>query len=179
MAAIRLRPTSVVARMARRLVLLSVAAALLLAAACGDGEADGEDASPAASTTGTVQVAKTGSLGDVLVDEDGMTLYLFTKDSDGASACAGDCATTWPPLRVSSGEATAGAGLDAAKLGTIERADGAPQVTFAGKPLYRYAPDKQAGDVTGQGVGGVWFAVRPDGTQASATNGASSNTPSY
>ena len=170
--------------MARRrrlvLVLAPVAAALLLAAACGDGDADGgEDASPAASTTGTVQVAKTGSLGDVLVDEGGMTLYLFTKDSDGASACAGACATTWPPLRVSSGEATAGAGLDAAKLGTIERADGPPQVTFTGRPLYRYAPDKKPGDVTGQGVGGVWFAVRPDGTQASATTGASYNTPSY
>ena len=163
---------------------------VLVAGACGDDEAadDGSGSSASGSSSSssssaegeaaTLRVAKAGPLGDVLVDEEGFTLYLFTKDSDGSSACTGSCATTWPPL-LAPGSATVGAGLDEAKLGTLARSDGPAQVTYAGKPLYRYAPDQKAGDTNGQGVGGVWFAVRPDGSQASMSSGASYAPPSY
>ena len=94
-----------------------------------------------------------------------MTLYLFTKDSPNTSVCTGDCIATWPAL-AASGAPTGGDGVDASKLGTMTRADGTTQVTYAGWPLYFYAKDKAAGDTTGQGVGGVWFAVLPTGTAA-------------
>jgi predicted lipoprotein with Yx(FWY)xxD motif len=101
-------------------------------------------------------------LGEILVDTEGMTLYLFTNDPEGASVCEDDCAAAWPPLVVE-GEPAAGEGVDEALVGTTERADGSTQVTYAGAPLYTWAQDEQPGDVTGQGVQDVWFVVAPDG----------------
>jgi predicted lipoprotein with Yx(FWY)xxD motif len=111
-----------------------------------------------------VAVAQNGSLGSILVDSKGMTLYLYTKDTQnsGASTCYGQCATFWPAL-TTSGAPAAGSGLDDSKFGTITRTDGTTQVTYNGWPLYYYAKDKQAGDVNGQKVGGVWFVVSPSG----------------
>ncbi|HEX7095789.1 MAG TPA: hypothetical protein VF183_07885 [Acidimicrobiales bacterium] len=124
-------------------------------------------ASAGASTTSapatgsaTVTVADT-ELGQVLADGDGMTLYVFTRDTAGTSNCTGACAQTWP--RHAPDAVVAGPGIDASRLGTIT-VDGVEQVTLDGMPLYRYAADSAPGDVTGQGVGGVWFVVRPDGT---------------
>jgi predicted lipoprotein with Yx(FWY)xxD motif len=72
----------------------------------------------------------------------------------------GACAALWSPVLVSgSAKPTAGAGLTAAKLGTIKRPGGQVQVTYNGLPLYRYSPDKKSGEVLGEDVGGVWFAV--------------------
>ena len=118
-------------------------------------------AAPAQSGGAAVNVAN-GQLGSFLVDDKGMTLYLFTKDSPGTSTCYDKCATAWPPL-LTSGNATAGAGVDASKLGTTARTDGTTQVTYNGWPLYYFAKDKQAGDTTGQGVGSVWYVVSPAG----------------
>lgn len=112
-------------------------------------------AAPAAGAALTLKVATT-SLGSVLVDGAGRTLYVFTKDEKNKSNCAGGCLSTWPPLV---GTAKAGPGVDAAKLGTIATADGKTQVTMDGQPLYYYAPDTAAGDAKGQKVGGVWFVV--------------------
>ena len=42
---------------------------------------------------------------------------------------------------------------------TVKRDDGTTQVTYAGAPIYYFAKDTKAGDVTGQGVGGVWFVA--------------------
>jgi predicted lipoprotein with Yx(FWY)xxD motif len=129
----------------------------------------GAAAAPAASaaasaTTGSgvaVNVAST-SLGDILADGKGMTLYIFTADADGKSACIGDCLVNWPALI---GDAvTPGAGLDAEDFGTIARDDGAMQITFYKMPLYYFAGDKAAGDVAGQGLGGKWYVVEADGT---------------
>ena len=169
-----------------RWFLAALAALVLFTAACGDDDDDDDTAGTTsttdASTTtteadtttsstggdgasaGTVAVAET-SLGEVLVDGEGMTLYLFTNDSGGASSCSGGCAETWPPLTVD-GEPAGGEGVDAAKLGTIDRDDGSTQVTYNGHPLYLYQADSAPGDVNGQGVGGVWYAVTPDGEQA-------------
>jgi predicted lipoprotein with Yx(FWY)xxD motif len=114
-------------------------------------------------TGATVNVSESTS-GSILVDGQGRSLYLFTNDTQnsGASTCTGDCLTNWPPL-LSTEAPTAGAGVDAAKLGTITRDDGTTQVTYNGWPLYLYSSDTAPGDVTGQGVGGVWFLVAPDG----------------
>lgn len=112
----------------------------------------------------TVGIAS-GSMGSYLVGTNGMTVYLFTKDTQGASAstCTDKCASAWPAL-LTAGAPTAGSGVDASKLGTLTRADGTTQVTYNGWPLYYYAKDTKAGDTTGQNVGGVWFLVAPDGS---------------
>lgn len=147
-------------RLGRRVALAAVV--LLVAAGCGDDEDEPEavEAEPTA-TSGDVALGET-SLGEVLVDADGMTLYLFTPDAGGASTCTGGCAETWPPLTVD-GEPAAGDGVDESLLGTVERDDGSTQVTYADHPLYTYAADGEPGDVTGQGVGGKWWVVGADG----------------
>ena len=152
--------------------LLLAGVALALTACGDDGETDGagaggeatEDASAAEdgeTGPGDVAVAST-DLGDVLVDAEGMTLYLFTPDEQGESTCYDDCAAAWPPATVD-GEPSAGNGADAALLGTTERGDGSVQVTYDGWPLYLWQGDQQPGDVTGQNVNEVWFVVAPDG----------------
>jgi len=100
------------------------------------------------------------ALGPVLVDDDGMTLYVFMPDQQGDPTCYDGCAQNWPPL---TGEVTAGKGVDASMLGTATRTDGSSQATYNGWPLYRFAADKQPGDTNGQGVKGVWYVVDPSG----------------
>ena len=121
------------------------------------GEAAGGASGPAA-----LEVSQTGDLGEFLVDAEGMTLYMFTKDTKNTSNCYGDCATAWPPV-LSEGEPTLGEGLDAELVSTTERTDGATQVTYGGWPLYYWVKDAAPGDTTGQNVGEVWFVVSPAG----------------
>lgn len=158
-----------------RLACLLTATAIF-AAGCGDDDTTdataADTAAPSAPTSGTpdgstgaptsIAVGDT-SLGPVLIDGDGMTLYLFTPDDGGAPTCDGSCAERWPPVTVD-GDPVAGDGVDASLLDTTERPDGSTQVAYAGHPLYRYALDNAPGDVNGQGVDDVWFAVDPDGT---------------
>jgi predicted lipoprotein with Yx(FWY)xxD motif len=113
------------------------------------------------AVAGTIKVASS-SLGNIVVDAQARTLYLFMRDSATTSECTGACTGTWPPLTIT-GSATAGAGIDASKLGTISRPDGSTQVTYNCHPLYRYAADSAPGDTKGQGVGGNWFVVTPAG----------------
>jgi predicted lipoprotein with Yx(FWY)xxD motif len=116
----------------------------------------------------TVEV-RTTSLGKILVNSQGRTLYLFKKDSRGKSACIGECAKFWPPLRAS-GKLTGGQGISARKLGTIRRSDGKPQVTYNGHPLYTFVQDTKAGQTHGQGLtafGASWFTLSPAGNQVS------------
>jgi predicted lipoprotein with Yx(FWY)xxD motif len=112
-------------------------------------------------------VGKNDSLGSFLVDDKGMTLYLFTKDTPNTSNCYDKCATSWPPL-VTTGKPAAGNGADASKLGTTTRKDGSMQVTYNGWPLYYFQKDKAPGDVAGQDVGNVWFVVSPAGEKIEA-----------
>ena len=110
----------------------------------------------------TVQVSDHPELGKILTDGQGMTLYLYTPDKENVSNCYDQCAVNWPPLLVDAGQApAAGAGLTG-ELGVAERTDGGRQVTYNGMPLYLWIRDGQPGDVTGQGVGNVWFVVHPD-----------------
>jgi predicted lipoprotein with Yx(FWY)xxD motif len=114
-------------------------------------------------------------IGAVLTDHTGRTLYAFTKDGKGQpSSCYDDCEATWPPL-LSDGPLTAGAGVQASRLGVSARQDGTAQLTYNGWPLYRYAGDQAPGDFAGQGLHGAWFVVSPAGgllrTAAGSTTG--------
>lgn len=111
----------------------------------------------------TVSVGTHSEFGEILVDAAGRTLYLFTNDEPGMSACYEGCAENWPPLTVD-GDPTTGSGVRA-EVATIERDDGERQVTAAGNPLYYYGGDENAGDANGQGIGDVWYVVAPDGTK--------------
>lgn len=130
----------------------------------GMGVVSGQSASGGAASTGVanLMVAENDELGIFLVDASGMTLYLFTKDTDGESVCYDDCASAWPPL-LTAGEPVAGEGVDATLLGTTERTDGTTQVTYGGWPLYYWVKDAAPGDTTGQDVGEVWYVVSPAG----------------
>lgn len=109
-----------------------------------------------------VSVAKADStLGAILVNAEGMTLYLLTQDNQGGSTCTGTCARNWPPL-LTEGQPQAGEGVDSSLLGVIERPDGSTQATYDGWPLYSYSRDLAPGDTNGQGVNGVWFVFSPD-----------------
>jgi predicted lipoprotein with Yx(FWY)xxD motif len=139
--------------------------AVLTLAACGGG------ASHALPTTSdgrpaSVGVASTG-LGDVLVDRQGRTLYLFARDSGTTSACTGACAVNWPPLRVH-GTPLVGSGAELSDVGRTARPGGVSQLTYNGHPLYTFVNDKKPGDTNGEGViafGGSWFAVSPAGAK--------------
>ena len=114
-------------------------------------------------------------LGDVLVDAQGLTLYLFEADTGGTSTCTGACADEWPPV-TAAGTPTAGPDIDGEKLGTVERSDGTAQVTYADHPLYRYSGDTGPGDVNGEGsdaFGAEWYAVSSDGSAVEQKTGGS------
>jgi predicted lipoprotein with Yx(FWY)xxD motif len=113
------------------------------------------------ASKGTVDLVKSSKYGMVLVNAGGRTLYRYTPDKKGKSTCSGQCATYWPPL-MAKGKATAGAGANAKLVGTIKRGAGL-QVTYAGYPLYTYAGDKKAGQMTGEGVEKTWYVVTATG----------------
>ena len=117
-----------------------------------------------ASTTASTVSLRTTQAGKVLVARDGRTLYLFTADKGGKSACYGKCASVWPPLIATS--PTVGTGLSASMLGSTRRTDGRLQVTYGGHPLYFFAKDTKAGDIRGEGIvhfGGTWWVVSAGG----------------
>ena len=168
----------------RPLVALAVlAAAAVLAAGCGSDNNSGSGGNSSgsggggiyggggptstaggASSVATVSAAST-SLGMILVDGSGRTLYLFEKDQPNQSACAGACAAAWP-VDQTSGTPKAGSGVTASMLGTITRSDNTTQVTYNKHPLYYFQGDSGTGQHNGQGVdafGAKWFAVTPAG----------------
>jgi predicted lipoprotein with Yx(FWY)xxD motif len=117
---------------------------------------------PPPSGTG-LAVAESG-LGQIVVDGAGLTLYGFTPDQGGTPTCYDGCAQAWPPLLGDDPAAvTVGAGLDASLLTTADRTDGGKQLLYNGWPLYYFANDSAAGDTNGQGVGGNWFVIAPNG----------------
>ena len=111
-------------------------------------------------------LAVSGSaLGDVLVDGEGRTLYLFVPDAQGASTCYDGCAAAWPPMVE---EVVAGDGVDESLLGSVARDDGTEQVTYNGWPLYYFASDANPGEVNGQGVNDAWFVLSASGDAISS-----------
>jgi predicted lipoprotein with Yx(FWY)xxD motif len=118
------------------------------------------EASPPTLTTSTTD------LGTFLVDGEGNALYIFVPDDQDDSTCYQACAEAWPPLV---GDVAAGDGVDPMLIGSTIRDDGgayrspSEQVTYNGWPLYYFSGDGAPGDTNGQGVGGVWYLIDPEG----------------
>lgn len=158
-------------RSSRTLPAIAVLAVLTLGiAACGGDDDDTATTEPAAAPTeaaaggdAVVALAST-SLGEVAVEQNGLTVYGFTPDTSGVPTCYDDCAAAWPPVLVDAGaDLPVGDGLDAAMFTTVARDDTDQlQVVFGDWPLYTFAGDQAAGDVNGQGVNDVWFVVTGD-----------------
>lgn len=103
-------------------------------------------------------IYKSGSdpkLGQIMKDPKGMTLYTYTTDTKGVSNCTGKCLAAWPAY-----SAPSQTGTFPANISVIKRPDGTFQYAWKGMPLYYFIKDKDSGDVTGQGVGGVWWVVK-------------------
>ncbi len=161
-----------------RLVRFLALAFVVVLAACGSS---GSNTKTTATTTGsaTTTAAASGaaisagqtSLGTVLVNANGRTLYHLTKESATNIVCTGACAQTWPPVTVPSGQQPqAGSGITGT-LTVVNRPDGTQQAAINGQPLYMYSGDTKAGDTNGQGIGGVWFALMANGSSVGAGAG--------
>lgn len=175
------------------LVLLAIG---LLAAACNSGSGTAAStitsrgvvttsspSAPATSTTGRggqraaagtspyyeVKTGTVSGLGTVLVNGQGLTLYMFVPDHQrGRSTCYNACASSWPPLRLPTGVTipVAAGKAEASLLGTTTRKDGGLEVTYNGWPLYLWVGDGAPGQATGQGIngsGGYWYVLSPKG----------------
>jgi predicted lipoprotein with Yx(FWY)xxD motif len=117
---------------------------------------------PGGPATGSATVSLGNSkFGKILVDSKGMSLYVDENDKPGKQACTGACLTAWPPV-VAPDSPTYGAGLTASLYSSITLPDGTKQLTVKGSPLYTWAGDKKAGDVTGQDVNG-FYVVQASG----------------
>ena len=156
--------------------LFGAAAALLLVSACGSTGKPGSTGTPgatnptSAATPGAALGVATTSLGPVLVDSKGMTVYLLTADKPGQSSCAAQCLQFWPSVPAPGGKVPAVSGLSA-PLGVTKATNGASMLTAGGWPLYTFSGDRAPGDVTGQGMvnfGGTWYVVSPSGMAVKA-----------
>ncbi|GAA1506504.1 hypothetical protein GCM10009827_020330 [Dactylosporangium maewongense] len=132
-------------------------------------------ATTAAATVAGVKVRDDATLGKVVTDWKGWTLYRFEKDTPkpSKSTCEADCLAKWPYVPYA--ENMKIEGVDQKLIGKVTRADGALQLTINGWPAYRFAGDAKVGETKGQGVGGVWFAFTPEGKKAQAVTGDSGN----
>jgi predicted lipoprotein with Yx(FWY)xxD motif len=113
-----------------------------------------------------LKVHKT-SIGKILVNRAGFTVYEFTRDHGAHNTCVhvSQCPTIWPAL-TTNGKPLAGAGVNRKLLGTITLAGGVKQVTYAGHPLYTYAGDSAPAQTSYVGVsafGGFWYALNASG----------------
>jgi predicted lipoprotein with Yx(FWY)xxD motif len=136
-----------------------------------NSQLSGTGATPASEAAGDsvqLSVGASGALNPVVHDGAGFTLYRFDKDTahPSKSNCNGACAVKWPPVLVRPNSRIFLDGVSLSKAGTVRRQDGTLQVTIGGWPAYRFSKDTAAGQTNGQGVGGTWFAVTPDGKKA-------------
>jgi len=165
-----------------RLIAISAGVAAVAALAAGCGSSSGKASNPPPTSSSTTAAssalhAQNSKYGQILVDGSGHTLYLLTADTGTESTCYDACAEVWPP-DVTTGT-PANSGVTASLVGTTARTDNTTQVTYNGHPLYTFAHDTKAGDVTGQGIatfGGIWYVVGVDGAAViNAPSGSSSS----
>ena len=112
-------------------------------------------ASPVLAAKHMAEAVKVNKTLNILTDAKSMTLYTFDHDKKGVSNCNGGCANNWPPFMATAKSKSAGG------FSVIKRGDGSPQWAHNGKVLYLWVGDKKAGDMTGDGVGGVWHTAKP------------------
>lgn len=170
-----------------KLSLPAIAASLLIAA-CGSSSSNNTTSSAASTQPATqtssessnaavVTTASNSTLGTVLVNSQGMTLYHLSGEQNGKFICTSSaCVGVWHPLTAPSSGAPSG---EVGSLGTVKRPDGTMQVTYKGQPLYTFTGDRQPGEAKGQGIKdvGTWSVLTTSGTPAS-TGGSSSAAPS-
>ncbi len=138
-------------------IAAAAAAAAIMLVACGSPAGQAGTGYGTAAPAANVKTDNNAKFGKILVAANGMTLYVFDKDTANTSNCYDACATNWPPLTVTADPV--GDGING-KLATATRKDGAKQVTLDGKPLYFWKNDQKPGDATGDGVQGVWHVVK-------------------
>nr|WP_204342298.1 hypothetical protein [Micromonospora terminaliae] len=133
------------------------------ASASPDAAADDKAPPSDVQLTDELVGKKLPRMGKVVTDQDGWVLYRFDKDSADPpqSNCVDKCAQVWPPALTDGNPQLQGVSDD--KVGTVTRQDGTRQITIGGWPVYRYIGDKKPGQWKGQGVGGTWFVVDPNG----------------
>jgi predicted lipoprotein with Yx(FWY)xxD motif len=127
-------------------------------------------ASPTATGPAHLALRTAGSLGKILTDAKGRTLYLFEADTTTKSTCNGACAAAWPPL-TTMGQPMAGPGLKASLVSTSTRDDGKKQVVYNKHPLYYYSGDTKPGDTNGQDLnafGAKWYVLDAAGKKVEA-----------
>ncbi len=177
--------------MRRGPAITALAALAISLTACGSA-----DTPPGGAATGGLQakpadlggtnnyfISNTEQMGWFVTDADGLPLYRYDKDvpKPSKSNCEGECAKAWKPVLAD--KAPLATGVDPISMGVLTRPDGTKQLTIAGYPQYTYAEDKVAGDMKGQGKGGVWFVTAPNGAKitggkAQNNSNKSSSTPS-
>ena len=163
----------------RGLVMLSLATAgLAVTAACSSSSGTG-GSGPVPPATGDAVSAQPTSLGTILVDGRGRTVYVFANDKTNASTCTDACAAVWPAVPAPATPPTSLPGVTGA-LGMTTRSDGGHQLTVAGHPVYTFSRDSAPGQTNGQGVnlnGGVWTVVSPSGAPDANPTPAGGATP--
>jgi predicted lipoprotein with Yx(FWY)xxD motif len=171
---------------------LAAAGAALTLAACGSSAASpgsgpygGGSPSPstgaAPASSGTALAVGSTSLGTILTDGRGFTLYAFEADQGSTSACSGACAAAWPPATTSSASPQVGAGVTQSLVGQTMRTDGKSQLTYAGHPVYLFSQDTAPGSTSGQGLqafGARWDALTAAGQEVTAGSAPSASAPS-
>jgi predicted lipoprotein with Yx(FWY)xxD motif len=166
------QPNALTAAQRPRMIVAAAAVAVFAAAIL----ALHPRATHAAQAKAAVVSTASTSLGRIIVNANGRTLYLFEKDRNGKSACSGQCAAFWPPL-ITNGKPVVRNGARTSLIGTIKRADGRLQVTYDDHPLYTFAQDTKAGQANGEGVdafGAQWYAVSPAGATIKKPSSSSS-----
>jgi predicted lipoprotein with Yx(FWY)xxD motif len=163
----------------RGIVILSLATAgLAVTAACSSSSGTG-GSGPVPPATGDAVSAQPTSLGTILVDGRGRTVYVFANDKTNASTCTDACAAVWPAVPVPATPPTSLPGVTGA-LGMTTRSDGGHQLTVAGHPVYTFSGDSAPGQTNGQGVnlnGGLWTVVSPSGAPDANPTPAGGATP--
>jgi predicted lipoprotein with Yx(FWY)xxD motif len=130
-----------------------------------------------AVTAPIIKSSKNASLGSIVVDAKGLTLYHASSEKNGKITCTGNCVYFWfPVIWKGKGKPVLGKGLSPAKIGTVKRPNGALQVTYNKLPLYRYYLDRKPGQTKGQGVkdpAGTWYAIAASGKVVTKKPGGS------